>query len=715
MSVTVPHRASSTLTYETRRSLLPLSKLMQALTRDVGLKFGLAKYFIDRTANEGLHFVTTVLPKISQTLLLAIEIGNHSPFRDRDLRKFFRISGGSPLRVHLASLFTKSGEIILTPGSATKVAQLLQVCDFYKKFEVKYDAKICYESVLGFVRKNDSQKRVLPFRSDELPLIHHIVDRIFPFGPQDQIGVYSRSMSDGPGTFSRESPTDIQCALLKKGKRNNNFRIDMFATKNFRRAIRFNYPEGFRIHSKVRRGCAVPYKNALSELLLVPKTASKARVIVREPQDNLRVQNMFFSHFTSRLNSWTNGRSNIHDQTYNQEQARLGSLGHDVASLDISNGSNCVNYTRLTQMFSKWVHMLDFVKKCRTDRVFIPINWEIDRSTIKYDFPSCLSGHQSDHVKECKQQLIMLLESNPEAKKVVYGNRLGYSVPLYCLAGMGSYLTFPWMMAYFYVAIIYAHLIESGLSYLFTFTDRHRRKLLNRKIDEIFKSISIYGDDINLPKDVARSFVKCSPEYDIEINRQKSFIESRFRESCGPFYLNGFNITPIRLSLTVHSEIAQPIKVEVGHKGLLKLSASVFELGNNGLPRCSRLLASILTSVVGDNNLPIRGVVSSEALHGKDSYFQPDKGRTYGISEDDLYTYYWMQKEFSEPIVTQLSNSEHQLVQISNWDRSRFEFPSLRSGQIKIRTEDWDQSEIEIPNYASRLFYALSIASLQKQ
>lgn len=46
----------------------------------------------------------------------------------------------------------------------------------------------------------------------------------------------------------------------------------------------------------------------------------------------------------------------------------------------------------------------------------------------------------------------------------------------------------------------------------------------------------VFGDDVIIKNDVAETFIKCCNILGFNINRKKTFINSRFRESCGSFY-----------------------------------------------------------------------------------------------------------------------------------------------------------------------------------
>jgi len=63
----------------------------------------------------------------------------------------------------------------------------------------------------------------------------------------------------------------------------------------------------------------------------------------------------------------------------------------------------------------------------------------------------------------------------------------------------------------------------------------------------------VYGDDIVVPTRTARLVMTYLPIFGMKINKEKSFYNSRFRESCGVHAYNGVDITPIRFKSIVKS------------------------------------------------------------------------------------------------------------------------------------------------------------------
>ena len=58
------------------------------------------------------------------------------------------------------------------------------------------------------------------------------------------------------------------------------------------------------------------------------------------------------------------------------------------------------------------------------------------------------------------------------------------------------------------------------------------------------KPIGIYGDDIIVDQDIASSVVVMLQELGFAVNKEKSFFDGRFFESCGEHYFDGVRVTP---------------------------------------------------------------------------------------------------------------------------------------------------------------------------
>lgn len=101
------------------------------------------------------------------------------------------------------------------------------------------------------------------------------------------------------------------------------------------------------------------------------------------------------------------------------------------------------------------------------------------------------------------------------------------------VAGMGSGLTFPLLALITYVSVVASVRRRTGLS-----------------LGKIAPFIYVYGDDLIVPTIWKKFAVLGLESSGLQVNEDKSFSKSHFRESCGGDYFHGDSVAPIRLKLS---------------------------------------------------------------------------------------------------------------------------------------------------------------------
>lgn len=96
-------------------------------------------------------------------------------------------------------------------------------------------------------------------------------------------------------------------------------------------------------------------------------------------------------------------------------------------------------------------------------------------------------------------------------------------------APMGSALCFPVMASCIYALCVSAIFGLTG------------------DLESAAKSVFVYGDDIIVENEYASFVINVLERYKLKVNREKSFIDSPFVESCGMDAFKGVDVTPIRL------------------------------------------------------------------------------------------------------------------------------------------------------------------------
>jgi hypothetical protein len=59
-------------------------------------------------------------------------------------------------------------------------------------------------------------------------------------------------------------------------------------------------------------------------------------------------------------------------------------------------------------------------------------------------------------------------------------------------------------------------------------------------------AVFVFGDDIEVPTECAKGVIDDLESFGLVVNREKSFVDGGFRESCGVDAFNGINVTPLR-------------------------------------------------------------------------------------------------------------------------------------------------------------------------
>lgn len=253
-----------------------------------------------------------------------------------------------------------------------------------------------------------------------------------------------------------------------------------------------------------------------SEFRLVPKDISKSRSICMEPNSFMWAQQGVLDQLLARLRDSETARSfiSIQDQAPNRVLAEYGSYSGSVDTIDLSAASDSVSVDLVRRVFSR--EMLFFLLGTRTNKVRLPT---------------------------------------------------GEVVQVKKFAPMGSAVCFPTQCIIFTSLVIYSAMRQQGHCstepedvrfslggrYL-TPADvrdfvRHRfRRSPGRVYNEehSFEPGRVYGDDIIVDRRITPFLVPLLTRLGFSVNTDKSFTDRQaFRESCGGFYWNGYDVTPL--------------------------------------------------------------------------------------------------------------------------------------------------------------------------
>lgn len=221
----------------------------------------------------------------------------------------------------------------------------------------------------------------------------------------------------------------------------------------------------------------------------VPKTLSSPRIIAEEPTCMMYMQKGVQNALVPILESdrLVGPMIGFTDQDPNREMARLGSLDGSLATLDLKEASDRVPYRVVRALIAPVApHSWDAIDACRSRRADVQ----------------------------------------------------GQVLTLNKFASMGSALCFP-IEAMFFLSVVFVGIRRAlGCSHLD-----------NETIRSFQGRVRVYGDDIVVPVEFARSVRESLSDYGLVVNVGKSFSLGKFRESCGGEYYDGVEITPVRARL----------------------------------------------------------------------------------------------------------------------------------------------------------------------
>jgi hypothetical protein len=216
----------------------------------------------------------------------------------------------------------------------------------------------------------------------------------------------------------------------------------------------------------------------------VPKTLKTPRIISVEPSYMMLRQQSIAKLLMGYLESDLFKVKSIRftNQTVNNEMARIGSLDGSLATIDLKDASDMVCLDLVRKIFSVCPEFLEYIEAARSTRAQMP-----DKSIV-------------------------------ELRKY---------------ASMGSALCFPIEAMVFYTIVMMSMVRQSG------------RRMSNKLLTELSARVSVYGDDIIVPAEMAAGVMQDLESFGLKVNHDKSFTTGYFRESCGGDYYKGHDVTPV--------------------------------------------------------------------------------------------------------------------------------------------------------------------------
>jgi hypothetical protein len=242
----------------------------------------------------------------------------------------------------------------------------------------------------------------------------------------------------------------------------------------------------------------------------VPKTLKTPRIIAIEPTCMQFTQQAIAECMIKNLERrhvGINTRRNLaygfvgfSDQNPNREMARVGSRDKTLATLDMSEASDRVSNQHVVSLLRRWPHLSEAIQATRSTKADV-------------------RGHGVIHLAK--------------------------------YASMGSALCFP------IEALVFTTLVFVGIQ------QKLSCQLTRKDIQSYRGQVRVYGDDIIVPVDCVDSVIQTLEAFGLKVNKDKSFWNGKFRESCGGDYYDGEWVTPIRVRRDIPSSLKRAKQGEV--------------------------------------------------------------------------------------------------------------------------------------------------------
>lgn len=218
----------------------------------------------------------------------------------------------------------------------------------------------------------------------------------------------------------------------------------------------------------------------------VPKTQTTPRIIAIEPVCMQYTQQALLRSLVQDLETHpkTSGYVNFTDQTVNQDLALKSSVDGSYATIDLKDASDRVSSGLVWHMLESYPDLRDAIFACRSTRASVP-----NRGLIA----------------------------------------LGR------FASMGSALCFPIEAMVFYTAVLSGMARHDGV------------QMTKRRLDGYLGQVFVYGDDLIVPVEYVHTVMDELEGLNLRVNRDKSFLSGKFRESCGVDAYDGEDVTPVYL------------------------------------------------------------------------------------------------------------------------------------------------------------------------
>lgn len=464
-------------------NLKSLNELHVALIRILGSELDISTHFDvinveKRLKGEGESFLTISLPAFNAAFERSLALETCDP----DLFVGFRRKGRTPqfLGGFLDRVFDRESGDLLDDPDVDAIQAIRQICLFAGKVEGTctpvresraYSRFVEIEKELEFGYDATSAAQKATLRS--------VFDLVFgQFAEYCDAIITEKALKPqhGPGATADRLKGNRKYDQRQWTTRLESiFPMGEYAFPNWRSYMEIQSEIEF-----LEPGDELPLK-----VVGVPKTAKTPRIIAIEPTCMQYMQQAVRRVIENGIRKYPLVRAGIsyESQVPNQEAALRGSIDGTLATLDLSEASDRVSFSMVTDLFQLYPALFE-----------------------------ALSATRSTHADVPEHGII----------------------PIQKFASMGSALCFPVESIVFLTICYYGIAQELG------------RPLSQRDLVLLSGKVRVYGDDIIIPVEYVSSVVRALEAFGLKVNDRKSFWTGKFRESCGKDYYAGTDVSIVR-------------------------------------------------------------------------------------------------------------------------------------------------------------------------
>lgn len=336
------------------------------LMKDLGFQWHSIRYIGKRIHNEGVSFITRVLPRLSKHILRCIE---------RKEWCAFGFEGGSPLKTkhdpktgnrytyfiydELYCLFSE----IESPDFAYNLWRIRQLCEYSYKLCLPADSKALEEAEEEFEDTDANLSFDRDFADNMRKEAEYSFKSTFNLTNRDVVP----HVRFGPGTYSGYRDYEGDRLQHKKDLLDGTYPERYEPVKGAFRSRKTSIMTGQRKSLKTRD--AGP---TYSTVMFVPKNSDAHRTIVCEPADHIQWQMGVHEVLRTSLQTDTRGRIQFDSQSKFRDLARSSSLDRQFATLDLSKASDSVHHRIAAVVFRNCSALANAINYCRTQHALLP-------------------------------------------------------------------------------------------------------------------------------------------------------------------------------------------------------------------------------------------------------------------------------------------------------------------------------------------------------